>query len=75
MMLAVKTGPARRKGCRWTRLWWTGYAAHNDDTFKVLPTLLGNIQNNAIFMKPGDFTWWLYLDTVSEGEMPNRLAL
>ena len=26
--------------------------------------MLGNVQNNAIFMKPGDFTWWLYLDTV-----------
>ena len=39
------------------------YAAQNPELM-VLPSVLGNIQNNAIFMKPGDFTWWLYLDTV-----------
>jgi polar amino acid transport system substrate-binding protein len=22
------------------------------------------VQNNAIFMKPGDFTWWLALNTI-----------
>jgi polar amino acid transport system substrate-binding protein len=41
------------------------YAAQNEE-LKVLPDVLGNIQNNAIFMKPGDFTWWLYLDTVMQ---------
>ena len=61
MMLAVKTGQAQGMQMDTPVVDWY---AHNDDTFKVLPTLLGNIQNNAIFMKPGDFTWWLYLDTV-----------
>jgi polar amino acid transport system substrate-binding protein len=40
------------------------YAAQNKD----LVVLNGMIEklgvaNNAIFMKPGDFTWWLFLDT------------
>jgi polar amino acid transport system substrate-binding protein len=30
---------------------------------RVLPEGFGNLQNNAIFMKPGDFKWWLFLDT------------
>jgi polar amino acid transport system substrate-binding protein len=25
--------------------------------------LLGASQNNGIFMKPGDFKWWQWLDT------------
>lgn len=61
MMLAVKTGQAQGMQMDTPVVDWY---AHNDDTFEVLPTLLGNVQNNAIFMKPGDFTWWLYLDTV-----------
>ena len=39
------------------------YAANNGE-LKTLPENLGNTQGNAIFMKPGDFTLWLYLDTV-----------
>jgi polar amino acid transport system substrate-binding protein len=31
--------------------------------FEVLPQLLGASQNNAIYLKPGDFKWWLWLDT------------
>lgn len=31
---------------------------------RVLPEGFGNLQNNAIFMKPGDFKWWLFLDTM-----------
>jgi len=61
MMLAVKTGQAQAMQMDTPVVDWY---AHNDQTFKVLPTLLGNVQNNAIFMKPGDFTWWLYLDTL-----------
>ena len=61
MMLAVRTGQAQAMQMDTPVVDWY---AHNDETFKVLPTLLGNVQNNAIFMKPGDFTWWLYLDTV-----------
>ena len=39
------------------------FAAQNKDEFVVLPTLLGASQNNAIYLKPGDFKWWLWLDT------------
>ncbi len=39
------------------------YALKHQD-LRVLPELFGNIQNNAIFMKPGDFKWWLFLDTM-----------
>jgi polar amino acid transport system substrate-binding protein len=39
------------------------FAAQNKGEFVVLPGLLGASQNNAIYMKPGDFKWWLWLDT------------
>jgi polar amino acid transport system substrate-binding protein len=39
------------------------YAA-NDTTLEVLSQPLGTLSNNALFMKPGDFTWWQYLSTV-----------
>jgi len=38
-------------------------AAKNQD-IKVLPFTFGSMANNAIFMKPGDFKWWLFLDTM-----------
>jgi polar amino acid transport system substrate-binding protein len=39
------------------------WAAQNKDELEVLPGLLGASQNNGIFLKPGDFKWWLWLDT------------
>lgn len=43
------------------------FAASSAADFEVLPTLLTASQNNGIYMKPGDFKWWLWLDTfVSE---------
>ena len=39
------------------------WAAQNKDEMDVLPGLLGASQNNGIFLKPGDFKWWLWLDT------------
>lgn len=39
------------------------WATQNKDEMEVLPGLLGASQNNGIFMKPGDFKWWLWLDT------------
>ena len=40
------------------------YFAHtNKDQYDVLPQMLTPSQNNGIFMKPGDFKWWLFLDT------------
>ncbi len=39
------------------------WAAQHKDEMEVLPSLLGASQNNGIFLKPGDFKWWLWLDT------------
>ncbi len=39
------------------------FAAQSKDEFEVLPKLLTASQNNAIYLKPGDFKWWLWLDT------------
>lgn len=39
------------------------FAANNPD-IKVLPFTFGSMANNAIFMKPGDFKWWLFLNTM-----------
>jgi polar amino acid transport system substrate-binding protein len=39
------------------------FAAQNKAEFEVLPQLLTASQNNAIYLKPGDFKWWLWLDT------------
>ena len=61
MFLAVKSGQAQAMQFDTPVADW--YASQNKDLM-VLPEHLGNIQNNAIFMKPGDFTWWLFLDTV-----------
>jgi polar amino acid transport system substrate-binding protein len=38
------------------------FAANNPD-LQVLPFTFGSVANNAIFMKPGDFKWWQWLDT------------
>jgi polar amino acid transport system substrate-binding protein len=61
MMLALKSGQAQAMQMDKPVLDW--YAA-NDATLEVLPETFGNVQNNAIFLKPGDFPWWLYLNTV-----------
>jgi len=39
------------------------WAAQNKDEMDVLPGLLGASQNNGIFLRTGDFKWWLWLDT------------
>ena len=50
------------------------YAANNKE-LKVLPENLGVVQGNAIFMKPGDFTLWLWMDTmVQEVKEGSRYA-
>lgn len=61
MFLAVKTGQATAMQMDTPVIDW--YVANNDDLTTV-PELLGNVQNNAIFMKPGDHTLWLYISTV-----------
>ena len=40
------------------------FAASNKNLYDVLPELLTPSQNNGIYLKPGDFKWWLFLDTV-----------
>jgi len=59
-IVAVKTGRATAAPADTPIADW--YAV-KDKTLKVLPGLLGTVQNNAIFLQPGDFKWWLFLDT------------
>ncbi len=40
------------------------FVGQNSADFVVLDGSLGTINNNAIFMKPGDFQLWLALDTI-----------
>ncbi|HEV8032837.1 MAG TPA: transporter substrate-binding domain-containing protein [Stellaceae bacterium] len=61
LFIAVKSGQAQAMQIDTPIIDW--YAANNPG-FHELPELLSNVQNNAIFMKPGDFVWWRYLDTV-----------
>lgn len=65
-VLAVRSGRANGAQLDIPVADW--YASNNKDEFEVLPELMGYSQNNAIFMKQGDFSWWLWLDTVV-GEM------
>lgn len=61
LFTAVKSGQAQAMQMDTPVVNW--YAANNKE-LKVLPENLGVIQGNAIFMKPGDFTLWLWADTV-----------
>ena len=61
LFIAVKSGQAQAMQIDTPIIDW--YAATNPG-FHELPELLSNVQNNAIFLKPGDFIWWRYLDTV-----------
>lgn len=61
MFAAVKSGQAQAMQMDTPVLNW--YAANNKD-LKVLPENLAAIQGNAIFMKPGDFTLWRWMDTM-----------
>lgn len=61
MFLAVKSGQAQAMQMDTPVV--DHYATTNSELM-VLPEMLGNVQNNAIFMKPGDFALWLYISTV-----------
>jgi polar amino acid transport system substrate-binding protein len=41
-----------------------GRIADGKGEYRLLPGKLGNVNGNALFMKPGDFTLWLCLDTI-----------
>ncbi len=61
MFTAVKSGQATAMQMDTPVVNW--YAANNKE-LKVLPENLGVTQGNAIFMKPGDFQLWLWVDTM-----------
>lgn len=61
LFVALKSGQAHAMQIDTPIIDW--YAANNPG-FHQLPELLSSVQNNAIFIKPGDFIWWRYLDTV-----------
>lgn len=61
MFAAVKTGQAQAMQMDTPVLNW--YAANNKE-LKVLSESLAVTQGNAVFMKPGDFQLWLWVDTV-----------
>ncbi|MBI4591253.1 MAG: transporter substrate-binding domain-containing protein [Candidatus Rokubacteria bacterium] len=60
-LLAVRSGRAQALQIDTpTAEWW---AHQNKEELEVLPGFLGASQNNAIYLKPGDFKWWQWLDT------------
>jgi len=61
MFTAVKSGQAQAMQMDTPVVNW--YAANNKD-LKALSETLAVIQGNAIFMKPGDFTLWLWAETM-----------
>ena len=61
LFTAVKSGQAQAMQMDTPVVNW--YAANNKE-LKVLPENLGVVQGNAVFMKPGDFTLWLWMDTM-----------
>jgi polar amino acid transport system substrate-binding protein len=61
MFTAVKSGQAQAMQMDTPVVNW--YAANNKE-LKVLPENLGVTQGNAVFMKPGDFQLWLWVDTM-----------
>ncbi len=61
MFLAVKSGQATAMQMDTPVVNW--YAANNKE-MKTLPENLAVVQGNAIFMKPGDFSLWLWADTM-----------
>jgi polar amino acid transport system substrate-binding protein len=61
MFTAVKSGQASAMQMDTPVVNW--YAANNQE-LSVLPENLAVVQGNAIFMKPGDFTLWLWMDTM-----------
>jgi polar amino acid transport system substrate-binding protein len=61
MFTAVKSGQASAMQMDTPVVNW--YAANNQE-LAVLPENLAVVQGNAIFMKPGDFTLWLWMDTM-----------
>lgn len=64
--MALQTGRADAAQMDVPTLMW--YSKRYPGKFTVLPELVSQLSNNAIFMRKGDFQWWLTLDTIV-GEM------
>lgn len=64
--MALQTGRADAAQLDVPTLKW--YSAQYPGKFRMLPELVSNLSNNAIFLRKGDFQWWLTLDTIV-GEM------
>jgi polar amino acid transport system substrate-binding protein len=58
---AVKLGRSNAAQLDAPVAWW--YVKDNPD-IRILDEWLTDVTNNAIFLKQGDFRWWLYLDTL-----------
>ncbi|MFI4986680.1 MAG: transporter substrate-binding domain-containing protein [Alphaproteobacteria bacterium] len=58
---AVKLGRADAAQLDAPVAWW--YAKDNPDV-RILDEWLTDVTSNAVFLRQGDFKWWLYLDTV-----------
>lgn len=58
---AVKLGRATAAQLDAPVAWW--YAKDHPD-IRILDEWLTDVTSNAIFLKQGDFRWWLYLDTL-----------
>ena len=75
LFLAVKTG--RATAFNIDKPIADFYEHENDDLMRldVSGTPFAYVQQDAIFMKPGDFKWWLFLDTwVGELRSGSRYA-
>ena len=75
LFLAVKTG--RATAFNIDKPIADFYEHENDDLMRldVTGTPFAYVQQDAIFMKPGDFKWWLFLDTwVGELRSGSRYA-
>ncbi len=66
MFLAVKSGQAQAMQFDVPVIDWV--VAQNRDIVKKLPELMTPVQDNAIFLRQGDFVWWHFLDALV-GEM------
>jgi len=76
LFLAVKTG--RATAFTIDKPIADFYAGENKDLVELdaSGTELATVYNDAIFLKPGDFKWWLYLDTyVREMRFGSRYPL
>jgi polar amino acid transport system substrate-binding protein len=60
--MALQSGRADAAQLDTPTLKW--YANQYPGKFRVLPELMSTLSNNAIFLRKGDFQWWLTLDTI-----------